>query len=69
MLLKLEGFQYTKSLDLNMVYDHIQLSKNASNLCTINILWNKYHYKRLTMGVANSPEIFQQMMNNLFHGL
>ena len=35
MLLKLEGFQYATSLDLNMGYYHIHLSKNASNLCTI----------------------------------
>ena len=27
----------------------------------------KYRYKRLPMGVANSPEIFQQNMNDLFH--
>ena len=29
--------------------------------------WVKYRYKRLMMGVANSPEIFQQRMNDLFH--
>ena len=57
------------SLDLNMVYYHIQLSKNESNLCKIIIPWVKYQYKRLPMGVANSPEIFQQKMNDLFHGL
>ena len=34
MLLKVEGFQYAKSLDLNMGYYHIRLIKNASNLCT-----------------------------------
>ena len=68
MLLKLEGFQYATSLDLNMRYYHIQLSKNKSNLCTIIIPWGKYCYKRLTMGVANSPAIFQQKMNDLFHG-
>ena len=28
----------------------------------------KYYYKRLPMGVANSPEMFQQKMNDLFHG-
>ena len=38
MLLKLEGFQYSTSLDLNMGYYHIGLSKNASNLCTIILL-------------------------------
>ena len=39
MLLKAEGFQYSTSLDLNIGYYHIRLSKNASNLCTINISW------------------------------
>ena len=27
----------------------------------------KYRYKRLQMGVSNSPDIFQQKMNDLFH--
>ena len=42
MLLKLEGFQYAKSLYLNMRYSHIQLSKIASNLCMIILSWGKY---------------------------
>ena len=41
MLFKLEGFQYTTSLDLNMLYYHIRLSKNAGNLCTIILMWGK----------------------------
>ena len=68
ILLKLEGFQYTTSLDLNMRYYHIQHSENASNLCTIIIPWGKYGYKSLPMGVANLPDIFKQKMNDLFHG-
>ena len=51
-----------------MGYYHIGLSKNASNLCTIIIPWGKYCYKRLPMGVADSPDIPQQNMNDLFHG-
>ena len=35
ILLRLQGFHYATSLDLNMVYYHIQISKNVSNLCTI----------------------------------
>ena len=69
MLLKLEGFHYATSLDLNMGYYHIRLSKNASNLCTIIITLGKYWYKRLTMGVADSPYIFEHKMNDLFHVL
>ena len=68
MLLKLEGFQYTTSLDLKLGYYHIRLSENTSNLYTIILLWGKYCYKRLPMGVANLPDIFQQEMNDLVHG-
>ena len=39
MLLKLEGFQYAKQLDLNIGYYHIRLIKKASKLCTIIIPW------------------------------
>ena len=67
MLLKLEGFQYATSLDLNMGYYYIKLSENTSKLCMIILPWGKYLYKRLTMLVATSLDIFQQKMNNLFY--
>ena len=51
-----------------MGYYHIRIRKNTSNLCTIILYWGKYRYKRLTMRVSISPDIFQQKMNDLFHG-
>ena len=51
-----------------MGYYHIQLSKNASNLCMIILQLGEYLYKRLPIGVTNLPDIFQQKMNDLFHG-
>ena len=41
ILLKLEGFKYATSLDLDMEYYHIRLSENTSNLCTIILPWGK----------------------------
>ena len=61
-------FLNATSLGLNMGYYHIQPSDNASHLCRIIIPGKKYRYKRLPMGVANSPDIFQQKMNDLFNG-
>ena len=69
MLLKFEGFQYTKPLDLNMGYYHIQINDSASNLCTIILRCGKYIYRRLPMGMSNSLEIFHQKMNHLIQGL
>ena len=68
LLMKLEGFQYASSLDLNMGYYHIELSTEASKLCTIVLPWGKYKYCRLPMGVCNSPDVFQEQMNELFAG-
>ena len=36
------------------MYDHYHLGK--------------YNYKHLPMGIAHSPDIFQQKMKDLFHG-
>ena len=52
-----------------MVYYHIRLSENASNLCTIIIPWVKYRYKFLPMGVASYPDIIQHKTNDLIHEL
>ena len=57
ILLDLEGFRYAKSHDFNMVYYHIQLSENVSNLFTTIFHWGEYCCKRLLMGVAKSQDI------------
>ena len=69
MLLNLEGFQYATPLHLNMGYYCIRLSERASILCTIILPWVKYEYKRLPMGLCNSPYIFQEKMNEIFRGI
>jgi hypothetical protein len=45
-----------------MGYYHIELSPHAKQLCTIVLPWGKYEYKRLPMGLCNSPDIFQEKM-------
>ena len=68
VLFKLEGFQYIPSLDLNIGYYHIRIGIYISGLCTIILPWKKYRYKSLPLGVANSPDIYQNKMNDLFQG-
>ena len=57
------------SLDLNMVYYHKYLRKEAVNLCTTILPWGNYLYKCLPTGVSNSPEIFQDNLNEMFRVL
>ena len=68
MLRKLGGFQWATALDLNMGYYHIELTPNSKKMCTIVLPWGKYEYQKLPMGLCNSPDIFQENMNQFFEG-
>ena len=49
-----------------MGYYHIELSPSSKRLCTIVLLlFGKYEYQRLLMGLCNSPDIFQEKMSKL----
>ena len=69
LLLKLEGFTYGTSLDLNMGYYHIELDNTSKKLCTIVLPWGKYEYQRLPMGLCTSVDLFQEKMSSLMTGL
>ena len=43
-----------------MGYCHAKPSKYANKIYMIIILWEKYRYKFLPMGVSNSPEHFKK---------
>ena len=52
-----------------MGYYHIKLCPMSRKLCTIVLPWGKFEYQKLPMGLCNSPDIFQEKMNELFIGL
>jgi hypothetical protein len=64
-----EGFSYATALDLNMGYYTIRLDPDASKICTVIFPWAKYSYKRLPIGIAGSPDIFQEKMSELMKTL
>ena len=51
-----------------MGYYHIRLTEYTRKLCTIILPWGKYRYKHLSIGLINSPDIFQQELDNSFQG-
>jgi hypothetical protein len=52
-----------------MGYYHIELTPNASRLCTLVLPWGKYEYLRLPMGLCCALDIFQEKMSELMMGL
>jgi hypothetical protein len=69
VLQEIERFSYATALDLNMGFYNIRLDPDASKICTIIFPWGKYSYKRLPMGIAGSPDIFQGKMSELMESL
>ena len=69
ILQKLTGFKYATALDLSMGYYHIPLDAESAKLCTTILPWGKYQYLRLPMGIKNSPDIFQAIMQELLGDL
>jgi hypothetical protein len=65
VLQEIKGFSYATALDLNMGYYTIRLDPDESKICTVIFPWGKYSYKRLPMGIAGSPDIFQEKMLEL----
>ena len=49
-----------------MGYYHIKLCPFSRKLFTIVLPWGKYEYWKLPMGLHNSPDIFQEKLNELF---
>ena len=48
-----------------MGYYYIELSPGSKQLCKIVLLWGKYDYQKLPMGVCNSPDIFKEKISEL----
>ncbi len=69
VLQEIKRFSYATTLDLNMGYYTIRLDPDASKICTIIFPWGKYSYKRLLMGIAGSPDIFQGKMLELMESI
>jgi hypothetical protein len=69
VLQEIEGLTFATALDLNMGYYTIRLDLDASKICTVIIPWGKYSHKRLPMGIAGSPDIFQGKMSELMEPL
>jgi hypothetical protein len=65
----MEKFQYATTLDLNMGYYSMPLSKKSKQLCTTVLPWGLYRYNALPMGIKPAADIFQERMSTLFSDL
>ena len=66
---KLENFKSATALDLSQGFYSIPIDEDSQKLATTVLPWGKYAYKRLPMGIACAPDIFQSIMMEMLGDL
>ena len=69
VLTRVHGSKIFTCLDANKGFYQIVLDEKSSALTTFNTPFGRFRYKKMPMGLASSPEIFQRSMTELFGDL
>ena len=62
-------YSFFSKLDVSMQYFTFELYPESQKLCVISTPFGLYKYKRLPMGIKQSSDIAQEVMENLFRDL
>ena len=64
-----QGFTYISKIDISMGFYTFEIDASSQKFSVISTPFGLYKYKRLPMGITNSPDFFQSVMHPLFSDL
>jgi hypothetical protein len=63
------GYEFFTKSDLTMCYYTYELDDESAELCVILTPYGKYKYKRLPLGIKQSPDFAQEIIEDVLCGL
>jgi hypothetical protein len=65
ILNKRPGYKYFTKIDISMQYDIFELTDLVKELCVVIMPFGKFRYERVLMGVKQSPNFAQEVMEDI----
>jgi transposase InsO family protein len=69
LLRKRSGYSFLTKLDVSMQFYTFELDEESQDLCVISTPFGNYRYKRAPMGIKQTPDFAQQVMEQSLRGL
>ena len=66
---RMPNAKYFSVLDASLGFWQVTLDAESTNICTFNIPFGRYKFKRLPFGLSSSQDVFQKVMSEMFEDI